>query len=123
MPKRLNTTEFARRLERARKTTGNPYGIRGTEAIPSGTRGFGLITRPRLPRRPRPVRRPGRVGKGRLIRLPRPTARPTRHGRVGMPVFPRPPRRRPRLPRRPRFLMQELRKKKRRKRILSPEIS
>ena len=47
MPKRLNTTEFARRLERARKTTGNPYGIRSTEAIPSGTRGFGLIKRKR----------------------------------------------------------------------------
>ena len=48
MPRKLTTTQFARRLEKARKTSinpGNPYGVRSTEATPAGARGFGLIKR------------------------------------------------------------------------------
>jgi len=51
MPRReLTITEFARRLEKARKvekSPNNPFGIRGTEAIPPAARGFGLIRRRR----------------------------------------------------------------------------
>jgi|GEM_PF-4569772 len=49
MPKKeLTTTEFARRLEKARKIgekPNNPFGLRGTETIPSAARGFGLVKR------------------------------------------------------------------------------
>lgn len=50
MPKKLTITEFARRLEKARKIANNPGGIRSTEAIPDGARGFGLVKRKRRKR-------------------------------------------------------------------------
>jgi len=44
----LTQEEFRRRLEKARRVEekpNNPFGLRGTETIPSAARGFGLVKR------------------------------------------------------------------------------
>jgi hypothetical protein len=56
-----NIIEFTKRLKKAREiaTTGksnpgNPYGLRGTETIPTAARGFGLITK----KKKKPISKP-----------------------------------------------------------------